>query len=126
MPKKQTVYLHDETLFAIETLGLSSSAAIRRIVERYTRITNHSMPDLDEEEWAVIYDIVHMNGQRVDQALRLWAIVAESNQDHFGISLEKLSKKLKALPEAGRYAVWDWAVRYWQFKKQSRQTSKEK
>lgn len=100
----------------------SLSGSIATLMGRYKAITAEAVPELTEPEWSAIVDALNGCGAWLsagghDPASFVWAEVADSAPDglgeKWGVDCPALAERLKALPLAGRVAVWDVAARFW-------------
>lgn len=124
MAKKTTIYLSDETEKALAAYGEenSLSGSIATIIARYQAITAEATPELSEPEWSAIVDALNgcgawLSAGGVDPAGMVWAELYDSEPDgigeKWGVEVRELAERLRALPFAGRCAVWDVAARFW-------------
>lgn len=95
--------------------GANRSAAASRMLERYEEACRRALPDLDEEEWQIIYGAT--NGWLIDSAASVRYLPMEVEdylQDRdVHSSFPDLVAKLQALDYCGLMAVVDAAERYW-------------
>lgn len=126
MARKATIYLHPSTLTILGPRGedkANLSGRINGIVQRYAGITSDSMPELSLGEWCAICDAnngtgaFELAGTDIDEARHLWANVADSGPDglgdKWGVDLEALAKKLRAMPMASKAAVYEVVRAFW-------------
>lgn len=97
--------------------------AMRPALLRYRAILAEAMPALDENEWALLCDILNGSDRSawstgLDPARSLAMSVidsgADGSGDKWGVDLADLVARLAALPYAAQCAVIDVVDRFWQ------------
>ena len=97
------------------------SGSITTLLERYKQITADACPEFTEAEWCAIVDANNGFGvwltSGIDPYQILWANVYDPELDgideKWGVSCRDLADRIRALPLAGKAAVWDVAARFW-------------
>lgn len=135
MTKRQSVYMPTKTRAVIDSYGGENlSGAIAGLIDRYVAITTDALPELSEAEWSALCDCLNGCGVWLsagghDPFPHVWAEVADSAADGLGekwsIDPARLAEQLRALPLAGRAAVWDVAARFWASPRLNEATTRE-
>lgn len=125
MPKKTSMYLPDWLPEYLASYGEENplSPSVVALIQRYRSITADACPEFTEQEWSAICDVLNGCGVwlsdvgRTEPAQHIWAELLDSGPDgiaeKWGVNLADLAKRIRALPLAGKVAVWDVAAKFW-------------
>lgn len=125
MAGKKSIYLSTPAEGVIGTIAEDGnlSGRINSIIVRYGTITQKDCPELTEQEWMMICDILNgtildTDSRDADPARFLWADIAESGQldgmaAKWEIDTDDLSQRVRAMSCGQQIAIIEIVQRFW-------------
>lgn len=125
MGKRKSLYLGEVAEAVVNQAsekGDSFSGRLNSIIVRYAGMVDAAMPALTLPEWLAVCDanngtFLEVEAIKFDPARSAWLNVADSGPDglaeKWGVNLEDLAQKLRAMSYPEQVAVWEIIQRFW-------------
>lgn len=125
MSCKKSIYISDNAEKIIGEIddNTNLSGRINSIIVRYGAVMDIDCPALMAKEWMLLCDILNSTWKDTDSAKadispRLWAEVADSEQDgvgeKWGVNCEEFSQRLRTMGYSSLCAITEVVCRFWQ------------